>query len=98
MSPSEPWSADGIRGGISADNPFGVHEYDNVRRNYLIANCTPTFIDSFLIGGINYLKELKHWFFVEKELTEIVHDLNELLKLNDSDRDYEDTWEWFETD
>lgn len=38
------------------------------------------------------------WFFIEKELTEIVHDLNEILQLNDSDRDYEDTWEWFETD
>ncbi len=32
-APSEPWSADGFRGGISADNPFGVHEYRNVIRH-----------------------------------------------------------------
>lgn len=29
----EPWSADGFRRGISADNPFGVHEYRNVIGN-----------------------------------------------------------------
>jgi hypothetical protein len=28
----EPWSADGFRRGISADKPFGVHEYNNVIR------------------------------------------------------------------
>ncbi|WEK66365.1 hypothetical protein ERJ71_19075 [Paenibacillus polymyxa] len=32
-APMEPWSAGGIREGISADNLFGVHEYRNVIRN-----------------------------------------------------------------
>ena len=44
------------------------------------------------------MQKSKYWFFIEKELTDIVHELHQLLELKASDRDYEDTWEWFETD
>ncbi|MDQ0112449.1 hypothetical protein [Paenibacillus harenae] len=36
------------------------------------------------------------WFFIEREMTDFIKDLNFLSCLDESHRDYEDTWEWYE--
>ncbi|UNK16979.1 hypothetical protein MNQ98_21150 [Paenibacillus sp. N3/727] len=40
--------------------------------------------------------EYKFWFFIEKEMKDIIKELDTILTLNESHRDYEDTWEWYE--
>lgn len=41
--------------------------------------------------------ENKYWFFIERELTEISLKLQKDLNLPEFYRDYEDTWEWCES-
>jgi hypothetical protein len=41
--------------------------------------------------------ERKFWFYIEKELSDVVAKLQPILPFDESDRDYEDTWEWYET-
>ena len=36
------------------------------------------------------------WFYVEKELSDVIEDIKEILRLPECHRDYEDRWEWYE--
>ena len=36
------------------------------------------------------------WFYIKREMTDFIQDVNLFSGLDDSHRDYEDTWEWYE--
>lgn len=44
------------------------------------------------------MQQNKFWFFCERELHDIARELQMALNLPRYERDYEDTWEWCESD
>ncbi len=41
-------------------------------------------------------KSKQFWFYVDKDLKDVTHDLEKVLSLPEYNWDYEDTWEWCE--
>lgn len=48
---------------------------------------------------VSYMKtnDNKFWFFAGRELGDIMEDLKEPLQLPEFSRDYENSWEWYES-
>lgn len=40
----------------------------------------------------------KFWFFIEQELSEVVNTMKDIFHISGLYRDYEDTWEWLESE